>query len=55
VAKRYVLDDEISEQGSLPGAGFSNDVDMLTLVFLGYAKTLGVTPAVALSNDDAGF
>jgi hypothetical protein len=51
----YVLDDEISKQGSLASAGLSNDVDMLALVFLGYAKTLGIAPAVALSNDNAGF
>jgi hypothetical protein len=52
---RNVLDDEIPQEGSLAGARLSDDIYVLSLVLFGYAKTLGVTPAVAFSNNDAGF
>jgi hypothetical protein len=51
--ERNVLDDQISQKGSLAGAGLSNDIYMLSLILNGNAKTLGITPAFALSNDDA--
>ncbi|HXT13489.1 MAG TPA: hypothetical protein VN873_18195 [Candidatus Angelobacter sp.] len=55
VAERNVLDDQIAQKCRFASAGLSDDVDMLALVLFGYAKALGMTPAFALSNDDAWF
>jgi hypothetical protein len=47
-----VLDDHVSEEGGLAGASFANDVDMLSLVHLGYAKRIGLPPFLAFADGD---
>ena len=55
VSEGDVLDDEVSKKCGFAGPRFSNNVDMLALVLLGDAKTLGSAPAFAFSDDDAWF
>src|SRR3989344_5500217 len=50
-----VLNDEVVQQGSFSRTGFSNDVDVLTLIFRGYAKGTRVSPPFAPPDDDNRF
>ena len=50
--KGNVLQNQIAQQGGFPGARLPNDVDVLSLVNLGYAKELGITPALTLADCD---
>jgi hypothetical protein len=52
VPKGNVLQNQIAEQGRLAGPGFADDVEVLALVFGGYAKAPGFAPAFALADCD---
>jgi hypothetical protein len=53
--KGDVLQDEVAEQGRLAGSRFADDVEVLTLVLGGYAKGLGIAPALAFTDCDGWF
>jgi hypothetical protein len=50
-----VLDDEIAEQCGLTRARLTDDVDVLSLVFSGYAKGQRASPHFAFPYDDVRF
>src|ERR1039458_988166 len=52
VTKGDMLDDQVAQERGLAGPGFSDDVDVLSLVRDRYAKRLRLPPAVAFSDHD---
>src|SRR5665213_402989 len=48
--KDNMLQDQVAKQGGLAGAGFTDDINMLTLINRGNAKGLGITPAETLAD-----
>src|SRR5205085_1467253 len=55
MAKGDVLNDEVPQECRLTGAGFSDDVNVLSLVSDGYAKTLRVAPTFTVPDDNGWF
>ena len=45
-----VLNDQIPQKRGLAGPRFSDDINVMPLVFFRYAKGLGISPAVAVSD-----